>query len=197
MRDLPANIFNFPFSANAGAPSHSSEAGKMHQPIDRDTFDRLMLENLPAAQRFALRLTGNLHAAEDLVQETMFRAARAWQSFAGQAAFRTWLFQIVVNVFRGLLRSREADEPLEDLADAPAADPLETAELGELVARLVSNLPARQRQVLVLVAYEGFTPTEAAEVLGISQTSARANLAYARERLREKLARYLDLNDKR
>jgi RNA polymerase sigma-70 factor (ECF subfamily) len=56
----------------------------------------------------------------------------------------------------------------------------------------VSALPPRQREVLVLVAYEGLGPSEAAGMLGISESNARANLAHARQRLKQQLAPYID-----
>jgi RNA polymerase sigma-70 factor, ECF subfamily len=165
--------------------------------VDRDSFDRLMLEHLPAAQRLAIRLVGNLDRAEELVQEAMLRASRRWQSFRGEAKFTTWLFQIVINVFRDQLRKRrvaESDEVPNELIDDAAVDPsdvLTGTELGELVARYVSNLPPRQREVLVLVAYEQMTPAQAADVLDISEQNARTSLYLARQALKKRLAIYL------
>jgi RNA polymerase sigma-70 factor (ECF subfamily) len=167
--------------------------------VDRLTFDRLMLDHLSAAHRFAIRLCGDAAQAEDLVHDALVRAAGAWASFRADASFKTWLFQILVNVFRDRLRRRAAaprELPEVDLGelDAPLMDPLSTAmgeELGELIARRVSALPPRQREVLVLVAYEGMTPSQAGEVLGISEPSARTSLHHARQRLKRQLAPYL------
>jgi RNA polymerase sigma-70 factor (ECF subfamily) len=163
--------------------------------VDRASFDRLMLEHLPAAHRLAIRLTGDLDAAEELVQEAMLRASRAWDGFRMQCKFTTWLFQIVINVFRDQLRKRrQVEEVSEEFADAGSfspADLVSGAELGELVARHVSHLPPRQREVLVLVAYEQMRPSEAAAVLGISEQSARTNLHFARQTLKKHLAAYL------
>jgi RNA polymerase sigma-70 factor (ECF subfamily) len=204
MTDGAAHFPDFPFSAASHSPSHTPDARShaiMQPAIDRHTFDQLVSSHLPAAMRFAVRLSGDVHAAEDLVQEALYRAARAWQSFRGQAAFKTWLFQIVVNVFRDQLGKSEpgAAELKDDLADARSREPadhVEAGELGPMVARLVSALPPRQREVLVLVAYEGLTPAQAAAVLAISETNARANLAHARQRLKEQLAPYLDPSDR-
>lgn len=171
----------------------------MGDAADRESFDRLVREHLPAAQRFAVRLTGEVDAAEDLVQEALARAARGWRSFGGRSAFRTWLFQIAVNVFRDGLRARAAaprrdgNEPA-DRPDPRAPDPPAEAaagELGRLVAGFVSALPPRQREVLVLVAYENLSPGEAAAVLGLTPQNVRTNLHLARERLREQLKPYL------
>jgi RNA polymerase sigma-70 factor (ECF subfamily) len=164
--------------------------------VDRDSFDRLMLEHLAAAQRLAIRLTGELDRSEEIVQEAMLRASRAWQSFRGQSRFTTWLFQIVINVFRDQLRKRaNRNEPVgDDVADRRADDPshaLAGAELGELVARHVSSLPPRQREVLVLVAYEQMPPEQVAELLGISDQNVRTNLHFARQTLKKQLAEYL------
>ena len=168
---------------------------------DRHTFDRLVREHLAAAHRFAIRLTGDLDAAEELVQEALGRAAGAWRTFAGRSSFRTWLLQIVVNAFRDRLRRRGIDVSAElpdgqvcDMADRRAADPVAEAsagELGRIVAGMVSSLPPRQREVLVLVAYEQLSPSEAAAVIGVTEQNARTNLHFARERLRRQLEPYL------
>jgi RNA polymerase sigma-70 factor, ECF subfamily len=168
---------------------------------DRHTFDRLVREHLSAAHRFAIRLTGDADVAEELVQEALGRAAGAWRSFAGRSSFRTWLLQIVVNAFRDHLRRRGVDASAElpdgqghDVADRRAPDPLAEAsagELGRIIAGMVSSLPPRQREVLVLVAYEHLSPTEAAAVMGVTEQNARTNLHFARERLRRQLEPYL------
>jgi RNA polymerase sigma-70 factor (ECF subfamily) len=163
--------------------------------VDRQSFDRLMLEHLPAAHRLAIRLSGDLDRAEELVQEAMLRASRGWSGFRMQCKFTTWLFQIVINVFRDQLRKRGAVEIVDqEIVDPGAMSPEELVsgtELGELVARHVSSLPPRQREVLVLVAFEQMRPSEAASVLGISEQSARTNLHFARQTLKKHLAAYL------
>src|SRR4051794_26771466 len=105
---------------------------------DRHTFDRLVLEHLTTAHRFAIRLTGDPDEAEELVQEALGRAAGAWRTFAGRSTFRTWLLQIVVNAFRDHLRRRGVDTSAElpdgqasDVADHRARDPVPQAAAGE------------------------------------------------------------------
>ncbi|HVT87295.1 MAG TPA: RNA polymerase sigma factor [Tepidisphaeraceae bacterium] len=167
----------------------------MDQPVDRDSFDRLMVEHLPGALRLAVRLVGDVDRAEELVQEAMLRGSRGWQGFRGQSKFTTWLFQIVINVFRDQLRRRGASEELSDgLPDVRPNDPREiasSAEMGELVARHVSSLPPRQREVLVLVVYEQYSQSQAADLLQISLQNVRTNLHLARQTLKKQLAVYL------
>lgn len=167
----------------------------MDRAIDEAAMDRLVIEHLPALMRFAARLAGSVVDAEDLTQETLLRIARSWQTYRGDAPFRSWAFRILVNVFHDSARNRGQHEPVpvdamdtrEDRPDQVA----EAEELQRLVAQQVSGLPPRQREVMVLITYEGFTAQQAAELLGIEVTNVHATLHHARSRLRESLEKYL------
>ena len=167
----------------------------MGHPLDKATLDRLVLDHLPQALMFATRLTGDTQAAEEIVQEAFARVAARWRSFRGQSQFRTWLFRIVINVFRDELASRKRAEELpEQFAEPHSIEPSDVVaakELGQLIARRVSSLPARQREVLVLTAYEGLTAAEVAAMLETSVANIYSTLHAARRRLRRDLAPYL------
>jgi len=160
-----------------------------------ESLDELVRDHLPETLRFAVRLTGDPHEAEDVVQEALIRVTRSWKSFRAEAGFRTWLFRIVINVFRDRLRSHSPHLALSDeLPDSAATSPETQAaavELKRLIAELVSALPPRQREVLVLLTYEGFSPQDVSELLSISVANVYATLHVARERLRTQLAPYL------
>jgi RNA polymerase sigma-70 factor (ECF subfamily) len=165
----------------------------MGRSADRASLDRLVSAHLPEALRLAIRLTGDAHEAEEVVQEALVRVARSWKSFRGEAQFRTWLFRIVVNAFRDWVAAQPATERLdEDVPDGRVGDPVSEAaasELGQLIAARVSALPPRQREVLVLTCYQGLSTREVAAMLGISQGNVHATLHVARKRLRRELAR--------
>jgi RNA polymerase sigma-70 factor (ECF subfamily) len=166
--------------------------------VNRTTFDRLVRANLRDAHCFALRLLGpsRPEAAEELVTESLYRVVRGWMTYRGgeeERTFRGWFWRIIVNAFRDQLARRPSDESLSDDAKAdPTPGPLmrvEAREIGEVIAALVSGLPPRQREVMVLLAYEGHTAAEAAAVLGVTEQNIRVTLHLAREKLREKLIR--------
>jgi RNA polymerase sigma-70 factor (ECF subfamily) len=162
--------------------------------VQRDSFDRLLLEHLPAGQRFAIRLTGDPHAAEDLLHDAIVRAVSACERFEARSSFTSWFFQIVVNCFRDRLRKRRAQQMDVEVTDVRAIEPasrVSEQELGRLVAQRVSLLPPRQREVIVLIAYENMSVSDAAEVLEISEVDVRETLFRARAQLKADLAEYL------
>ena len=173
----------------------STKVAGMARSGRRATFERLVEDHLPAALRLALRLTGDPDRAEEVVQEAMLKASKAWRSFRGDAEFRTWLFRIVINAFRDTIQRRPSPVPLpDDLTDErqiTASDAALANELGRMIAQRVSSLPPRQREVLVLATYEGLRPKRIAAVLGISETNVHATLYAARARLRRQLETYL------
>jgi len=163
----------------------------MARPIDRSTVDRLVVEHLPAALRVASRLTGDAHAAEDLVQETLCRVLRQWRSFRGDASFKTWMLRILMNLDRDRRRTLRLHQPLDEgvgIEMAPA--PVEIAVAHEMhmaVRTAVERLPERQREVAVLSWGEGLAAGEVASVLGISEANVYTNLHLARKRLAQAL----------
>ena len=112
----------------------------MAGPIDRKTVDQLVLQHLPAALRLAQRLTGSTDAAEDLVQEALCRVLARWKSFRGEASFRTWMLQIVINADRDRRRRRRDYQyvPPDDFASA-VAGPNETIEARELGRKQIAS----------------------------------------------------------
>jgi RNA polymerase sigma-70 factor (ECF subfamily) len=161
------------------------------------SLDRLVVDSLPEALRFATRLTGNLDRAEDLVGEGLVRAVRRWSTFRGEASFKTWFFKILINVFRDRCGGTAApefslatrDEPDDRGLGDPAAAVM-AMELEERVAAEVLRLPPRQREVLVLVVYEGLSTTDISEMLGITPANVHSTLSLARQHLRARLPQY-------
>ena len=155
--------------------------------------DRLE-EWVPSVYRFALRLSSDPHAAEDLTQETFLRAWRQRGLLRDARAARVWLFRITANLWHDQLRRGRSPVaragPLEDAATCNAQPPDQhVAEQEELARALkaMALLPPRQREVLYLSAREGLTTAEVAAVLEISTESVKASLSLARKKMRELL----------
>lgn len=159
----------------------------MSPPVDRKTIDRLVVEHLPAALRFALRLTGDPQIAEDVVQEALCRVLRCWRTFRGEASFGTWMLQIVVNVDRDRRRQQRTVLPIAaDEVASSAASPVAEAAANELRARVLAEihrLPQRQREVAVLSLGEGLPAPQVARLLETTEANVHTCLHLARRRI--------------
>jgi RNA polymerase sigma-70 factor (ECF subfamily) len=155
---------------------------------DRDAFTALVVRHQDALFRCALRLCGRAEA-EDALQEGLLAAWRGAATFRGEAAARTWLFQVVIHACRRRYR-RRAGEPAEhDGMEAAAAvaaeergadDRLAAREVGRALEGALADLAPEAREVLVLRDVEGLTGDEAAVALGIGLAAMKSRLHRAR-----------------
>jgi RNA polymerase sigma-70 factor, ECF subfamily len=150
-----------------------------------------MVGHLPALRRYALGLTGDRHAADDLVQDCIERALRRVDTLVDEQRLGAWLRSVLFNAFidgRRTFRSRRetAEAELDEVVDT-ATQPDVREEANE-VLRSIAALSPLHRQVLLLVAAEGLTYREVAEELSVPIGTVMSRLARAREHLREVLA---------
>lgn len=174
-----------------GAPGWDGEAdawlvGKARGG-DLDAFEVLIGRHHGRIYRIALRMLGNHHDAEDVAQEVIIQLWTALASFAGDSAFTTWLYRIVVNRCWNAQRRQLRVSPLHERDVPPAAAGPEEATIGRQHAHAVfeamAALPVEQRGVLVLYQLEGLSYRETAAVLGITEAAVRSRLLRARRML--------------
>ena len=156
---------------------------------------RTWLEELvPNVWRFALQLTGDVHQADDLTQETMLRAWRHRQRLRDTRSARRWLFNIAANLWRDEKRRERVHRKYIALAadDQQVANPTADQQLvdREDVSRALhamEDLPSRQREVLYLYSCEALSLAEIANVLSIRSDAVKASLSLARKKMRREL----------
>jgi RNA polymerase sigma-70 factor (ECF subfamily) len=168
-------------------------------PPDREGFEREALVHLDAVYRTALRLSGNPVDAEDLVQETMLKAVRAWHRFEPGTNAKAWLLTILRHTYINQLRAakhRTATvdvhdvEPFTVFRDIQDADPegtLFAAIVDDEVLRAIDALPPEFREVLVLSDAEGLSYAEIAGVIGAPVGTVKSRLFRARQLLQKRL----------
>ena len=155
---------------------------------DASAFALLVRRHAEPAQRVARRILGSTALAEEIVQDAFLRVWTNAPRWRPQAAFRTWLYRIVVNLCLNATR-RAPDLPLSAAGDP--ADPHDAAaaaasrERDAALAAAVDALPLRQRAAIVLTYQEGLGNAEAAAVLGTSISGIETLLVRARRSLRE------------
>jgi RNA polymerase sigma-70 factor (ECF subfamily) len=132
-------------------------------------------------------LTRDGHNAEDLAQETFLKAFAALNSFRAGSNFRAWLFRIAHNNFvnqRRTMRHHLQPFPPDwpETAAGPDDETLSREALQQL-AEAVSKLPVDFRAALMLRAEAGLSFREIADILGITEQTARWRVFKARQKL--------------
>jgi RNA polymerase sigma-70 factor (ECF subfamily) len=159
----------------------------------------------------AVALAGDLHAAEDLVTETLVEAWKSLPRYNQTCRLSTWLYAILLHRHRSSLRrarSRpvalawlsffEAERLEGRQATLPSPDPspagaLLQIELGRRVRQCVDRLPEKHRQVILLRFFEDASLPDMAAVLGCSTGTVKSRLHHALEKLRQMKLNLSDL----
>jgi RNA polymerase sigma-70 factor, ECF subfamily len=151
-------------------------------------FARLMAQLRPRLHRYCARMTGSVLDAEDIVQETLMKAAGGYDAQTVQHA-EGWLFRIAHNTAMDFPRRRAREEAV--FTDADPEGQMDTqADAGSrhvatMALRTFMRLPAAQRSTVILADVLGYALDEAAEILGTTLPSVKAALHRGRVRLRE------------
>jgi RNA polymerase sigma-70 factor (ECF subfamily) len=138
---------------------------------------RLLVEKHEAPLRAFLTHMVGAHHADDVAQDAFLKAWRAAGQFDGRSAYRTWLTRIA---WRCRLDQLRADRPAEVAPDAAVANPAETAEVRDMLARLDDH----ERAALVLCDGHGWTHVEAAALLGVPLGTLKSTAARAKAKCR-------------
>ncbi len=166
---------------------------------ERTAFEQEALAHLDTLYRAALRFTGDPSRAEDLVQDTMLRAFRAWTSYRAGSNARAWLLTILRNTFiNDYRRSRREPVAMDlDIAESLALpDPARDSDPeGDFFSRIVDqkvldavdHLPVEFREVLVLSDMEGLAYADIAAMLDIPVGTVKSRLFRARRQLQRVL----------
>lgn len=158
-------------------------------------FQRDLVALVPQLRRFAYTLTGNRDAGDDLVQSGCERALRHFERFQPGTRLDSWMYRIIQNLWlddrrRQQVRGTSVDPDLVALSDdGVGARSAEDRMTLEQVRVLVADLPEDQRLVLALVAIEGRSYREVAEMLALPIGTVMSRLSRARARLMPLLGR--------
>jgi RNA polymerase sigma-70 factor (ECF subfamily) len=173
---------------------------------DERAFVSLVRHYQEQMLRLAAGFVPSRAVAEEVVQDTWLAVLRGLDAFEGRSSLKTWLFRILVNQARttGTKEHRSVPVPEPEPAVDPArfdasgswADPpehwieaaegrLEAGKLADRLRALMDELPARQREVVLLRDVEELTSDEVCSVLSISDGNQRVLLHRGRSRLRQ------------
>jgi len=164
---------------------------------DRGAFTSLVERYWDRLQRWLFALTGQQHLAEDMTQEAFVKAWSSLPTLANDATFRVWLFRIAKNCLLDSQRGPKArngqplPEEVHGRETAPLINLLEV-EGQQMLQSALERLSKPYRVAYLLWTQEDLPYAEIAEILGVSEETARWRVCKARQYLMKELSAYLD-----
>lgn len=164
--------------------------------VDTETFEDIYENYFNRVYTFIYRMCGNEDLAEELTQETFFQAFRSFYKFRGDSELFTWLASIAKFTFFAYLRKNKREteylntDPWYSLLSEEENDPekiVQKEEMSAAIHKILENIPAKYRDVVVLRIYAELPFSEIAEALKISENSAKVLFFRAKKMLFEEL----------
>lgn len=137
---------------------------------------------------FLIHKTGNIHTAEDLLQEVFLKSMKQGKQFCSLNNPRAWLFQVARNTLIDVARTAKPHDPLPDDLPAMTADEREPVDqLDQCIDRNLSSLSQADHHIIMACDLEGQTVNEYARMHNLTLAAAKSRLLRARQRLRQNL----------
>ena len=157
-------------------------------PVADQNFQADLVAAIPNLRAFAISLCGNIHTGNDLVQETMLKAWSRRTKYQEGTHFKSWLFTILRNTyFSDFRRGKREVHDVDGIAAANlSTHPEQSGHMDMLdFQKSLAQLSDDQREALILVAAEGFSYDETAEICGCAVGTIKSRVNRARIRLAE------------
>jgi RNA polymerase sigma-70 factor (ECF subfamily) len=156
---------------------------------DREAFNELVLKYQKPLYYLLYRMLSNHEDASDLLQKTFVKAFSGLGSFERRSTFKTWLYQIAINLAKNVYRDRSKAQlvPIDDVIikrDPRTLEALIQKENRLLLRQALAGLPEKQRMTVMLRIQEGRTFEEIAEIMQCSLGTAKANYHHAVRKLK-------------
>ena len=164
------------------------------------SFSQTALEHLDSLYGYALILTRNQTAAEDLVQETYLRAVRAFGQLMANSNLKSWLFVVMRNAWLNQLRHNRSGPRFVELNEEEVGFVHENDRVHEdphvvylrkmereQIRAAIADLPELYREIIVLRDLDGFSYQEIATMLSCPAGTVMSRLGRARAKLRRAL----------
>lgn len=156
-----------------------------------EPFEQVYQDHFEAVYRFACSLCGDPHLAEEITQETFFKALREIKHFRGECSLKSWLFQIARNDYLSRCRKNRHLAPWESVPEREDGKSLEDRLLERESAlelhRRLHRLPEPYREVFTLRLFGELSYAEIGELFSKSESWARTTYYRAKNKLKEEL----------
>jgi RNA polymerase sigma-70 factor, ECF subfamily len=172
-----------------GSTTQAGRTASSYRESPLDDLKWAIARQIPHLRRFAFALTRDPNEADDVVQDCLERALRKRSLWSRKGSLRSWLFSMLyrTHIDHRRRQSRFGATVGPEAIDSVASQPpdqdhrVECRDIGESLDRL----PEEQRVVILLVALEGLSYDEAAEILNVPIGTVRSRLSRGRHTLRD------------
>ncbi len=156
---------------------------------EREAFDELVRKYQKPLYSLLYRMVSDHDSAADILQKTFIKAFTGLPGFEKRSSFKTWLYQIAINLAKNLYRdrSRATYVALDDVVirrDPKTLENLIASEHRQLLRRSLEGLPEKQRITLILRVQENRKFEEIAGIMKCSVGTAKANYHHAVQKLK-------------
>ncbi len=163
-----------------------------HASGDREAFNDLVRKYQRPLYAMLYRMVSDQADAADILQKTFVKAFTGISGFERRSSFRTWLYQIAINLAKNLYRDRSRlhQVPLDDVVirkDPKTLDALVRKETRERLLQAMTELPEKQRLTVMLRVQQQRTFEEIAGIMQCSLGTAKANYHHGVQKLKARL----------
>ena len=155
-------------------------------------LNSLLKDNFDILKGYTVRMVGNPHLAQDIVQDTMLKAVININKFEPRAKFSTWLIKIATNVYKDYLRKNRSyellDENFIDKRHQVEDIVVSNCEYKEIM-KIILKLPYEKRAVFILKHYYGYKYDEISEIIDCPIGTVRSRLHNAVKYLMKEIER--------
>lgn len=154
-------------------------------------FEKLFNENRTFIFKYLMKMTQDASLAEELTQETFFRAYMNFSSLRNKEKAPVWLCQIAKNTYFTWYNEQKKKEPLDDLETVSDGTSIEDAfvqkELSQKALLCLHSLEEPYKEVFMLSVFGGFSLKDISLIFGKSESWARVTFYRAKQKLLEKM----------
>ena len=166
------------------AADPAAAVGPRVEPTAEASFEQIFVALRKQVFGVCFHITGNVHDADDALQETFLAVSKALPRFRGEARLSTWVHRIAICCAVRIRSGRRATLDVHEIdPPAHAEDPLVAGELAARIAAALARLSADHRVVLSLFAIDELGHAEIADILGVPEGTVWSRLHAARKRL--------------
>ena len=163
---------------------------KQAQKGDAQAFEQLLGCHYDTIFRFAFKWCGNREDAEDVAQQACVKLARGLAQYRFESSFTSWLYRLVINCAKDWQkaqgRHRHSTDEIGQWQDVPYDDQPDKSVLVRQLLTSLESFSDGMKETVLLVHAEGFTHREAADILGIKESTVSWRLHEIRKKFQSR-----------